>query len=242
MHTTAQFSIDDLRAQLEGPVIGPDDPDYDAARGVVLRSIDRRPAAIVRPVDAGEVSHVVSLARETGVELAVRAGGHSYAGHSTRREASCSTCASSPRSRSTRTTASFARAAGSTAGRCHDCGRGTRPCGRLRRHADRRDRRSHARRRRRLPRTQARPDDRPAARRRGRDGRRPRPRRRRDARARPVLGDPRRRRQLRRRDALRLPAAPGGHGHGRDARDPRVRRRRSPGSSRSRTRRRRSCR
>jgi len=83
MHTTAQFSIDDLRAQLEGPVIGPDDSDYDAARGVVLRSIDRRPAAIVRPVDADEVSHVVSLARETGVELAVRAGGHSYAGHST---------------------------------------------------------------------------------------------------------------------------------------------------------------
>jgi FAD/FMN-containing dehydrogenase len=83
MHTTAQFSIDDLRAQLEGSVIGPDDSDYDTARAVMLRSVDRRPAAIVRPADAGEVSHVVSLARETGVELAVRAGGHSYAGHST---------------------------------------------------------------------------------------------------------------------------------------------------------------
>ena len=83
MHTTAQFSIDDLRAQLEGSVIGPDDSDYDTARAVMLRAIDHRPAAIVRPADAGEVSHVVSLARETGVELAVRAGGHSYAGHST---------------------------------------------------------------------------------------------------------------------------------------------------------------
>ena len=49
----------------------------------MLRSIDRRPAAIVRPVDADEVRRVVSLARETGVELAVRGGGHSYAGHST---------------------------------------------------------------------------------------------------------------------------------------------------------------
>ncbi|HST14711.1 MAG TPA: FAD-binding oxidoreductase [Gaiellaceae bacterium] len=83
MHTTAQFSIDALRAQLEGAVIGPDDSDYDAARRVVLPSIDRRPAAVVRPVDADEVSHVVSLVRETGVELAVRGGGHSYAGHST---------------------------------------------------------------------------------------------------------------------------------------------------------------
>ena len=81
MHTAAQFSIDDLRAELAGPVIGPDDPGYDAARGVVLRSVDRRPAAIVRPVDAGEVSRVVSLASDEGLELAVRGGGHSYAGH-----------------------------------------------------------------------------------------------------------------------------------------------------------------
>ena len=37
----------------------------------------------MRPVDAGEVAHVVSLARETGLELAVRGGGHSNAGHGT---------------------------------------------------------------------------------------------------------------------------------------------------------------
>ena len=55
MHTTAQFSIDDLRAHLEGPVIGPDDSDYDTARSVLLRSIDRHPAAIARPADASEV-------------------------------------------------------------------------------------------------------------------------------------------------------------------------------------------
>jgi FAD/FMN-containing dehydrogenase len=79
----SRFSIAQLRAELAGPVIGPGDPGYDDARSVFMRSIDRRPAAIVRPVDAAEVARVVSLARETGLELAVRGGGHSAAGHGT---------------------------------------------------------------------------------------------------------------------------------------------------------------
>jgi FAD/FMN-containing dehydrogenase len=77
----SRLSIAELRAELAGPVLGPGDPGYDEARRVFLRGFDRRPAAIVRPVDAGEVARVVSLARETGLELAVRGGGHSYAGH-----------------------------------------------------------------------------------------------------------------------------------------------------------------
>jgi FAD/FMN-containing dehydrogenase len=76
------LSIPEFRAELAGPVVGPGDPGYDEARRVFLPSVDRRPAAIVRPADAGEVARVVSLARETGSELAVRGGGHSYAGHS----------------------------------------------------------------------------------------------------------------------------------------------------------------
>ncbi|HEU5363252.1 MAG TPA: FAD-binding oxidoreductase [Gaiellaceae bacterium] len=77
------LSIPRLRAGLSGPVLGAADEGYDAARRVVLRSVDRRPAAIVRPTGAGEVARVVSLARESGVELAVRGGGHSQAGHGT---------------------------------------------------------------------------------------------------------------------------------------------------------------
>jgi FAD/FMN-containing dehydrogenase len=86
MNTTAQqsrLSVAELRAELAGPVIGPGDPDYDAARRVFLPSVDRRPAAIVRPADAGEVARVVAFARATGLELAVRGGGHSQAGHGT---------------------------------------------------------------------------------------------------------------------------------------------------------------
>jgi FAD/FMN-containing dehydrogenase len=82
MHeVTSTTSIERLRANVEGRVITPEDDAYDEARAVFYGSIDRRPAAIVRPVDAAGVSHVVSFARDNGVELAVRSGGHSLAGH-----------------------------------------------------------------------------------------------------------------------------------------------------------------
>jgi FAD/FMN-containing dehydrogenase len=64
-------------------VIAPDNAEYDQARTIFYGGFDRRPAVIVRPTDASDVSQVVSLARETGLELAVRSGGHSLAGHST---------------------------------------------------------------------------------------------------------------------------------------------------------------
>lgn len=75
-------SISELRALFNGRVIAPGDPKYDEARTVFYGGIDRRPAAIVRVRDAGDVARVVYLARETGLELAIRSGGHSSAGHS----------------------------------------------------------------------------------------------------------------------------------------------------------------
>jgi FAD/FMN-containing dehydrogenase len=74
-------SIPELRAAVTGRVIAPEDPGYDEARTVFYGGIDRRPAVIVRPADPTEVSRVVSLARETGLEPAVRSGGHSIPGH-----------------------------------------------------------------------------------------------------------------------------------------------------------------
>jgi FAD/FMN-containing dehydrogenase len=75
-------SIAQLRAELDGRVITPEDGSYEQARAVFYGSIDRRPAVIVRPADAAAVARVVSIARETEAELAVRSGGHSLAGHS----------------------------------------------------------------------------------------------------------------------------------------------------------------
>src|SRR5215218_1373237 len=77
------ISIPQLRAVLNGRVITPDDAAYDEARAVFYGGFDRRPALIVRVADAADVSHVIALARERGLELAIRSGGHSVAGHST---------------------------------------------------------------------------------------------------------------------------------------------------------------
>ncbi|MGD9739328.1 MAG: FAD-binding oxidoreductase [Bauldia sp.] len=72
-----------LRSRVKGQVIAPTDEGYDAARAVVMGMFDGHPAAIVKVADANDIVTVVGIARETGLELAVRSGGHSGAGHST---------------------------------------------------------------------------------------------------------------------------------------------------------------
>ncbi len=82
-HTTAPFDITRLRDEFSGRVIGPVDAGYDDLRAVMAGGIDRRPALIVRVADARDVAGAIALARDTGLELAVRSGGHSGAGHGT---------------------------------------------------------------------------------------------------------------------------------------------------------------
>jgi FAD/FMN-containing dehydrogenase len=73
--------IPQFRAAVRGAVVLPQDERYDEARALYITGYDRRPAAIVRPVDAADVARIVRFAREHDVELAVRGGGHSVAGH-----------------------------------------------------------------------------------------------------------------------------------------------------------------
>jgi FAD/FMN-containing dehydrogenase len=76
------ISIPRLRDAFDGRVIAPGDPDYDQARAPFYGGVDRRPAVIIRPADAAGVARVVALARDSGLDLAVRSGGHSPAWHS----------------------------------------------------------------------------------------------------------------------------------------------------------------
>src|SRR6266540_6235896 len=75
--------FEELRAVLSGRVITPEDAEHEDARRVFSGEFDRRPAAIARVADEADVARVVGFARETGLELAVRSGGHSGAGHCT---------------------------------------------------------------------------------------------------------------------------------------------------------------
>ena len=74
----------ELASGLRGEVIYPDDDGYDAARAVFNGMIDRRPLAVVRPVDASDVVRGIELARRHDLPLSVRGGGHGVAGHAVR--------------------------------------------------------------------------------------------------------------------------------------------------------------
>jgi FAD/FMN-containing dehydrogenase len=64
-------------------LITADDPRYDEARTLFNATIDRRPAVIAQCASAGDVRDALELARTSGYDVAVRAGGHSVSGLST---------------------------------------------------------------------------------------------------------------------------------------------------------------
>jgi UDP-N-acetylenolpyruvoylglucosamine reductase len=76
-------AIDTLLPMLRGKAIGPTDESYDVARHVYNAMIDRRPRLIVRCADISDVIHCVNFARDAGLPLAIRCGGHSVAGFGT---------------------------------------------------------------------------------------------------------------------------------------------------------------
>ena len=77
-----ETTIREVSSEVRGRLIRPHDDGYDEARTVFYGGFDRRPGLIVRVEDAADVSRVVALAQDSGLELAVRSGGHSVAGHS----------------------------------------------------------------------------------------------------------------------------------------------------------------
>jgi FAD/FMN-containing dehydrogenase len=80
MATVAVSEIEQLQGSLRGSVLLPGDPAYDQARRIWNAMIDKRPALIVRCAGAADVRTAVDFARDHGVPLAVRGGGHNIAG------------------------------------------------------------------------------------------------------------------------------------------------------------------
>lgn len=74
-------SLAALRASLRGALCLPGEAGYEQARTIWNAMIDRRPAAIVRASGAADVIHAVNFAREQGLRIAVRGGGHNIAGN-----------------------------------------------------------------------------------------------------------------------------------------------------------------
>ncbi len=79
-HHVDDKALSQLRASLTGTVVTPDDPAYDETRAIFNGMIDKRPSAIALCETGQDVATAVRFARERGLELAVRGGGHSVAG------------------------------------------------------------------------------------------------------------------------------------------------------------------
>jgi FAD/FMN-containing dehydrogenase len=75
--------VDALRDGFSGEALVPEQPGYDEARRVFNAMIDRRPAVIARCASTSDVVTALEAARERGLVVAVRCGGHSVAGLST---------------------------------------------------------------------------------------------------------------------------------------------------------------
>ena len=78
-----QAAVKELSASLRGNLLLPGNPAYEKARKVLNAGIDKHPALVVQPEGATDIRKAVRFARERNLLLAVKCGGHSYAGKST---------------------------------------------------------------------------------------------------------------------------------------------------------------
>jgi FAD/FMN-containing dehydrogenase len=73
--------IDSLRARFAGPLILPSDECYEQARSIWNGAIHRRPALVARCTGTADVLAALRFARDQGLDISVRGGGHAVAGH-----------------------------------------------------------------------------------------------------------------------------------------------------------------
>jgi hypothetical protein len=75
--------VSSFARNFNGEIILPDDAGYEKARRVWNHAVDLRPAIIARCAGPDDVRHAVEFAREQNLLVAIRSGGHSFAGHGT---------------------------------------------------------------------------------------------------------------------------------------------------------------
>src|SRR6516165_2519921 len=80
MTTRRKVNRDELQSRIKGQVLVPGDVGYDDARRVWNAMIDRRPTVIVRCAESADVAPAIAFARQSGLELSIRGGGHHIAG------------------------------------------------------------------------------------------------------------------------------------------------------------------
>jgi len=81
MTTQASKAVKELKGNIKGSVLVPDDPGYEEARQIWNAMIDRRPAAIVQCAQVDDVPSVIRFGRENKLELSIRGGGHNIGGN-----------------------------------------------------------------------------------------------------------------------------------------------------------------
>jgi FAD/FMN-containing dehydrogenase len=81
MVTLEEDLITELEGRFQGPIVRPQDDDYDEVRSIWNGMIDKYPALIARATGAADVMTAVNFARENDLLLSVRGGGHNVAGN-----------------------------------------------------------------------------------------------------------------------------------------------------------------
>jgi FAD/FMN-containing dehydrogenase len=80
MKIQSNEKIKNLKNKVKGQIVLPGDPNYNEAREIWNAMIDRQPAVIIQCAEADDVPHAISYARDNGLEISIRGGGHNIAG------------------------------------------------------------------------------------------------------------------------------------------------------------------
>ncbi|MCG8606377.1 FAD-binding oxidoreductase [bacterium] len=83
MASLSNKDLEKLQSKVKGQIVLPGDPNYDDARAVYNAMHDRKPGAVIQCTDAADVMAVVAAGRDSGLDLAIRGGGHSVPGFGT---------------------------------------------------------------------------------------------------------------------------------------------------------------